>query len=152
MDPATASGLLLEAAPLLDADQLTQLEEGGWFLVFEGGQVIDVDLDEAVPRMVLAGEAGPLPAGNDPRRLEMMLAYNALWTTHGGLRTALDLEGRKLLLLLDVPTQGLDAQSLTAVISNFRAALGAWAELLRADPAAQASMQPPGIPDFGLRV
>lgn len=137
MDRAAFTGLLTEAAPLLDAQQLTQLGSGDWYLVFDEGQVIDLQWDELVPRIVLAGGIGELPAGSPPTRLELLLAYNALWASHGGLRTALDLESREVSLLLDVPLQALDLQALAAVLANFRAALSAWAEVLRA-PAPEA--------------
>ena len=135
--------LLMQAAPLVDADSLSEVP-GGWCLMFDPDLGLDIELDSAAPRLVLTGAASPLPQPSSVERLELMLAYNALWATHGGVRLALDPADRQVLLLLDVPLQNLDLPTLASVLSGFSQLQRGWRAALDAPSVAKAVDMIPG--------
>ncbi len=154
MERQLAESLLLEAAPLADADGVVETPEKAWGILWEPDSSILVEWDAELPRFVLTADVCPLPVEDRPRFLEMLLAYNYLWNVHGGVRAALDDSRGMVSLMLDVPTEGLSAQLLAAVLSNMRAAVAAWRGVLQSSagstPGGAAGVEEmPGISAFG---
>jgi hypothetical protein len=146
MNADTVADLLVGAAPLLDAERLTAWPDTGWGLSLGDDVLIDIDIDVVVPRLVLTADAGQMPAHDRLRACELLLSCNYLWTTHGGVRGALDPARNEVALLLDVPAQELDLQSLVSILGNFKAVVLAWREALAGMSAAQTTDHLPAMP------
>jgi len=131
MNEADVASLLTQVAPLLDAWALDEVE-GGWHLSIDEKSGIDIEFDPVVRRLVLTSEIGELPGADRLGKLEILLAYNALWACHGGVRTALDAVDRRLLLLLDLSLHDLDVPSASRVFASFKHVTEQWRRILEA--------------------
>lgn len=121
--------LMKEIGPWLDAAQIDQLSDGLWNILLDDDHIIEVELDDSRNVFVLSMDIGQPARGNETEIYKTLLQINALWRDTGGIRMAMEGgdEGQ-LVLMFDVPLQGLDVDSWGLRLHNFVDAALGWRE------------------------
>lgn len=131
MDRTTFEKLLAQAAPLLNAQRLTRLSDGDFFLQLTEEVGLDIEFDDTLPRVVLIADVGELREHNKTAAMELLLAYSYAWSVHGGVYAALDDSRKRAAVMVSVPLQELTLQSLISVVTRFRETAEAWRQSLQ---------------------
>ncbi|MFB2871189.1 CesT family type III secretion system chaperone [Aeromonas jandaei] len=113
--------LLTRLARQLDADQLNQLSADEWLLLATDGLALQITRTDT--GLVLA--CRPDDRELDPRWLPLLLSYNGLLTTTGGLVMGLT-GNQRLLMQLPVTIADADADALASVTLNFLQLVREW--------------------------
>jgi len=133
--PADLAALFESLGPRTDAIDWVSFDDeaAAWTVVFDDGTAVLLEWDEPLERLVVQSSLGrPADHARDAVH-RSVLAYNAMWRTHGGARIGMvDAEG-ELALLLDVPGRALSLEQLQRVLAAVRSAATAWARCV-ADP------------------
>lgn len=111
--------LLTRLARQLDADQLNQLSADEWLLLATDGLALQITRTDT--GLVLA--CRPDDRELDPRWLPLLLSYNGLLTTTGGM--VMGLTGNQR-LLMQLPVAIADADALASVTLNFLQLVREW--------------------------
>lgn len=111
--------LLTRLARQLDADQLNQLSADEWLLLATDGLALQITRTDT--GMVLA--CRPDDRELDPRWMPLLLSYNGLLTTTGGM--VMGLTGNQR-LLMQLPVAIADADALASVTLNFLQLVREW--------------------------
>ncbi|WP_041208865.1 type III secretion system chaperone [Aeromonas jandaei] len=111
--------LLTRLARQLDANQLNQLSDDEWLLLATDGLALQITRTDT--GMVLA--CRPDDRELDPRWLPLLLSYNGLLTTTGGM--VMGLTGNQR-LLIQLPVAIADADALASVTLNFLQLVREW--------------------------
>lgn len=111
--------LLTRLARQLDADQLNQLSADEWLLLATDGLALQITRTDT--GLVLA--CRPDDRELDPRWLPLLLSYNGLLTTTGGM--VMGLTGNQR-LLIQLPTAIADDDALASVTFNFLQLVREW--------------------------
>lgn len=128
-----AHQLMSEIGPLLDLVGVVESDDGqAWMLIVDDQDALSVDLDDARGRLVIAAEVGTPGETGRARLCELLLAYNAQWEISGGVRMALDEPGGRVLQLLDLAAEGLDASQLAEVLARFLEIRLGWMQVVSA--------------------
>lgn len=127
--------LLTRLARQLDADQLNQLSADEWLLLATDGLVLQITRTDT--GMVLA--CSPDDRELDPRWMPLLLSYNGLLTTTGGMVMGLTCNQR---LLMQLPVAITDDDALACVTLNFLQLVREWQ--LRLLAPRQPAMPEPG--------
>ncbi len=137
------NNLMKEIGPWLDAAQIDQLSEGLWNILLDDDHVIEVELDDERNVFVLSMDIGRPTHENETEIYKTLLQTNALWRDTGGIRMAMEGgdEGQ-LLLMFDIPLQGLDVDSWGLRLHNFANAALGWRQVVT-----KVSMTPDEAPD-----
>lgn len=113
----TVHDLMAQIGPVLDLAQVTEFAaDDAWTLVFDDGQRVYAEFDDAGQRLVLTAEVSAVEEHTRARACEALLRWNYLWGSHGGVRAALDGAPGKVVLLLDLPLSGLELPQLCGVV------------------------------------
>lgn len=136
---------LLNALPDPDSgiEALHGHDTPSWSVVFASGAVHQIDWTDADTPLGLTGSIGLPAPGHELAMLNAALLYNALWASTGSLRIARDDADGDLLLMAQVPTDGLDTARLRERLLHFERIRSAWS-LAVGHPA------PPGCQDLPL--
>ncbi|QWL63595.1 type III secretion system chaperone [Aeromonas jandaei] len=111
--------LLTRLARQLDADQLNQLSADEWLLLATDGLALQITRTDT--GLVLA--CRPDDRELDPRWMPLLLSYNGLLTTTGGM--VMGLTGNQH-LLMQLPVAIADADALASVTLNFLQLVREW--------------------------
>ncbi|WP_185430701.1 type III secretion system chaperone [Aeromonas jandaei] len=111
--------LLTRLARQLDADQLNQLSADEWLLLATDGLALQITRTDT--GLVLA--CRPDDRELDPCWLPLLLSYNGLLTTTGGM--VMGLTGNQR-LLIQLPVAIADADALASVTLNFLQLVREW--------------------------
>ena len=111
--------LLTRLARQLDADQLNQLSADEWLLLATDGLALQITRTDT--GLVLA--CRPDDRELDPRWMPLLLSYNGLLTTTGGMVMGLTGDQR---LLMQLPVAIADADALASVTLNFLQLVREW--------------------------
>ena len=129
-DKAIAEKLFQELGPLLDPEAIVYDEtEPQWAVVVDENTQIAVGYDEEDGQFVFALDLGDVPDQSAERVHELLLRFSYVWRGTGGLYTALDPEGRAILMYKHA-VQGLDVQTLQALLDGLYTHSQYWAELI----------------------
>ena len=153
-DKTIAEKLFQELGPLLDPAAIVYDEtEPLWAVVIDETTRIDVAYDDDAGQFVFALDLGEVPDQSAERVHALLLRFSGVWRETGGLHTALDGEGRALLMYRH-PVQGLDVQRLQTLMGNLAVHRRMWADLIASseteelDPDTAES----AVPFTGIRV
>lgn len=111
--------LLTRLARQLDADQLNQLSADEWLLLATDGLALQITRTDT--GLVLA--CRPDDRELDPRWMPLLLSYNGLLTTTGGMVMGLTCNQR---LLIQLPVAIADDDALAIVTLNFLQLVREW--------------------------
>ncbi|MEM1385784.1 MAG: type III secretion system chaperone [Pseudomonadota bacterium] len=145
MQPDALEPIIADAVAKADFAALFAVEEGvSWVAAAADETALALEWNADARRLVLSADIAPLGEETDAALLRLLLGYNGNWRETGGLRIALD-RGDVAQLVLDLPSDTLDASWLAAVLTGFAEALNSWREALASPQAA--SRPAPAVPE-----
>lgn len=115
-------------------------ETGTWSVQFEDDSIVQSTWSDAPPRLVFEASLGAPHLQNRSRVHEAVLTYNMLWQQTGGARIGLAGDDGELMLIVDLPAQGLEPAQLHHTLDRMKAVAASWAQFV-VEPAAR---QAPG--------
>lgn len=129
---------LTELARQLDAHQLNQLSADEWLLLTADGLALQITRTDTGTGTSIVLACRPDDRELDPRWLPLLLSYNGLLTTTGGM--VMGLIGNQR-LLIQLPVAIADDDALASVALNFLQLVREW-QLRLAQPCSPASAEP----------
>lgn len=122
--------LFEELGPLLEPLAVAyDQEEAHWAVVIDETNQIDIVYDEDTECFVFALDLGAVPDETAESVHELLLRFSFVWRQTGGLHAALDGEGHAVLMYKHA-VQGLDVQTLQALLDSLHTHSQYWAELI----------------------
>jgi hypothetical protein len=119
-DATDAQRLLTQAAERLSQiTLLTEADEAGWFVEFDGGEGFFVEWSSEWSRLVLSAELGVPSAEGEIAALRLALSYNALWRDIGDLRIARDGDEGDMLLIGELGADDAEPETFQAALLHF---------------------------------
>lgn len=135
--------LLLALPPLLpDLTDVIEMPGGDFGLRFSDDMQMLVEGDAAQGRTVLSALVGEPPLSRLVDIQNAMLAYNGLWRSTGGGVLSRDGSEGPVMLSIDIGNV-TDAHALAGLLTNLRAAVGAWRDFFLATPPEKAEAPAP---------
>lgn len=125
---------LTELARRLDADQLDQLSVDEWLLLVSDDLALQISRTEIGMVLACCPDDRPL----DPHWMPLLLSYNGLLTTTGGIVMGMTSNQR---LLMQLPITSNEGDNLFLLTNNFLQLVRAW-QLKLAQPDSAARAEP----------
>lgn len=119
-----------------NVEMIQQMEDNCWIVVYEDGNVVEVQYDEADSEVVLSTMVEDMSDVSndeedhaDPDReefLALLLTFNYLCESSGGVRMALDGPNGNIVMLVDLKGQDIPVDVWSGILRRFVEMAHAW--------------------------
>jgi hypothetical protein len=131
----SVSLLLQEAVAALSLPAALVLEGNdnpAWRVTVEEGRTLDVEYVDALRRVMVTADIGPVADHARAELYETLLQYNFIWTETGSVRMALNGMDGHVNAMVETAVSELDAARFSSLLANMGGLQRTWAEILGA--------------------